>query len=53
MTNAEKIRNMTDEELAELLEKAENAGYNDQSITPRDKNGFFMDIIDWLKAEVN
>ena len=51
MTNADKIRSMTDEELAELLDRAENAGYNDESITPRE-NGNYMDMIDWLRMEV-
>ena len=51
MTNAEKIRSMNDEELAELLENAEGAVYNDASITPRGKDGFHMDMLEWLKSE--
>lgn len=51
MTNAEEIRSMTDEELAELLDRAEIAGYHDESITPKE-NGNYMDMIDWLKSEV-
>ena len=51
MTNGDMIRKMTNEELAELLENAENAGYNDESITPKGNDGFHMDMIDWLKSE--
>lgn len=51
MTNADKIRNMTNEELAELLESVENAGYNDSSITPKDENNFPIDMLKWLESE--
>ena len=46
-----KIRAMSDEELAEFLECVETAGYHDESITPM-KNGFRMDMLEWLKSEV-
>lgn len=51
-TNADRIRAMNDEELAEFLEAAENAGYKDSSITPKDETGFSMDMLEWLKSEV-
>lgn len=53
MTNADKIRNMSNEELAELLIKAENAGYNDSSITPKDSGNYPMDMLEWLELEAN
>lgn len=51
MTNADRIRNMTNKELADLLEEAENAGYNDSSITPKDENNFHIDMLKWLESE--
>lgn len=48
MTNADRIRQMTDKELAEFIEKCEDAGYNDSSIA-WDKNDQLMDMLDWLK----
>lgn len=42
MTNADKIRTMSDEELAQLLEEAEEAGYNDSSITVKMNNGYYI-----------
>lgn len=51
MTNADRIRIMTDMELAELLNEAEAAGYNDSSITPKDRNGNNMDMLEWLQSE--
>lgn len=51
-TNADRIRQMNDEELAEFLESVEVAGYNDDSITPKDAHGFNMDMIKWLQLEV-
>nr|WP_300183098.1 hypothetical protein [uncultured Agathobaculum sp.] len=48
MTNADRIRRMTDEELAEFIDKCEVAGYNDSSIA-RDKNNELMNMLDWLK----
>ena len=51
-TNADRIRNMTDEELAELLREAEDCGYRDASITPIIKGQGYMDMLEWLQAEV-
>ena len=51
VTNADRIRNMTDEELARFLELTEACGYNDGSITDF-KNGHYMDMLKWLQAEV-
>ena len=48
MTNADRIRRMTDKELAEFIDKCESAGYNDSSIA-RDKNNQLMDMLDWLQ----
>lgn len=50
-TNADRIRNMTNEELADLLESAENAGYNNSSIAPKDSNNYPMDMLKWLESE--
>ena len=49
-TNAERIRAMSDEELAEFIENAESAGYRDSSITPKLENGYHMDLLKWLKS---
>lgn len=51
-TNADRIRAMSDEELADFLECVETAGYNDSSIAPKGENGFPMDMLQWLKSEV-
>lgn len=51
-TNADKIRSMTDEELAELLERCEGEGYQDSSITPTNEYGYHMDMLEWLKQPV-
>lgn len=48
-TNADKIRTMTDEELADFLDKCEGKGYQDSSITPINEDGYPMDMLDWLK----
>ena len=48
-TNADKIRSMTDEELADFLDKCEGEGYQDSSITPINEDGYHMDMLDWLK----
>ena len=48
-TNADKIRSMTDEELADFLDKCEGEGYQDSSITPVNEDGYHMDMLDWLK----
>lgn len=51
-TVADSIRAMNDEELATLLDEAENAGYQDSSVAPNDKNGYPIDMLDWMKMEV-
>ena len=47
-TNADRIRAMTDEELAEFLDKCEARGYQDSSIA-RDASDHCIDMLDWLK----
>ena len=44
-TNADKIRSMTDEELAEFLVTVESYGYHDQSISGT------YEMNEWLRAE--
>ncbi len=51
MTNAERIRSMSIEELAKFLSEVEEAGYKDESFTPKLENGYHMDILEWLQAE--
>lgn len=53
MTNADKIRKMTDKELELLLMECEAAGYNDTSITPKKRNGYHVDMLKWLQSEVS
>lgn len=48
-TNADCIRSMSDEELAEFIAECERAGYADGSITPKGNDGYHMDVIDWLR----
>ena len=48
MTNADRIRAMSDEELAEFIDKCEAAGYDDSSIAWRE-SGEYMDTLDWLR----
>ena len=48
LSNADRIRSMSDEELAEFIDKCETAGYNDSSIA-RDENDQLMDMLDWLQ----
>lgn len=50
-TNADRIRNMTNEELGDFLDNVENAGYNDSSITPKDANNNHIDMLEWLTSE--
>lgn len=52
-TNGDRIRTMDNKELAEFLEKAESAGYNDSSITPKGSDGFHMDMLEWLESEAD
>ena len=51
VTVADKIRNMSDEELAKLLDDAESAGYNDSSIAPKNEHGYSIDMLEWLKSK--
>lgn len=46
MTNADLIRSMSDEELAEFLTHAETLGYNDSSLSGN------LEMIEWLQSEV-
>ena len=48
MPNADRIRSMSDEKLAEFIEKCEAAGYEDSSIAWRESGGT-MDTLDWLQ----
>lgn len=48
VTNADRIRAMSDEELAEFIDKCEAAGYDDSSIAWRE-SGEHMDTLDWLR----
>lgn len=45
-TNADRIRFMSDEELAKFLETIENLGYRDESIASN------KDMLEWLQSEV-
>lgn len=45
-TNADRIRVMSDEELAEFLVNVETHGYHDQSVSGT------LEMIDWLQSEV-
>ena len=45
-TNADRIRAMSDEELAEFLVNVETQGYHDQSVSGT------LEMIDWLQSEV-
>ena len=47
-TNADKIRSMSDEELAKFLDMCESMGYEDSSIAT-DSSGHCMDMLEWLK----
>lgn len=47
-TNADRIRAMSDEELAEFLDKCENKGYEDSSVA-LDGCGHMMPMLDWLR----
>ena len=51
MIIADKIRNMSDESLARLLDDAESAGYNDSSIAPKNEHGYPINMLEWLKSE--
>ena len=45
MTNADRIRSMTDDELADFLVTVETYGYHDQSISGT------YEMNEWLRAE--
>ena len=47
-TNADKIRAMSDEELAAFLNMCESMGYEDSSIAI-DSSGHCMDMLEWLR----
>ena len=47
-TNADKIRYMSDEELAKFLDMCESMGYEDSSIAT-DSSGHCMDMLEWLQ----
>lgn len=47
-TKADRIRAMSDEELADFLDKCEGMGYSDSSVA-KDKNGHCVDMLDWLR----
>ena len=52
-TNADRIRAMSDEDLAEFLDECENKGYVDSSVA-LDNYGKMLPMLEWLKqpAEV-
>lgn len=48
MTNADRIRDMSDEEMANFIDKCEGMGYVDSSIA-KDENGNCINMLDWLR----
>lgn len=48
ITNADRIREMDDNELSDFIDRCEAAGYNDSSVA-LDKNNNLMDTLDWLQ----
>lgn len=48
MTNADRVRSMSDEELAKFLDMCESRGYEDSSIAT-DSGGHCMDMLEWLQ----
>ena len=46
MTQADRIRSFSDEELAEFLIHVETLGYNDSSVSGK------LEMIEWLQSEV-
>lgn len=50
LTNGDRIRSMSNEELAEFLNNVEGAGYFDDTIA-LDQNGKRMDMLAWLKLK--
>lgn len=47
-TNADRIRAMSDEELADFIDKCEGMGFADSSIA-RNKNNHRINMLDWLQ----
>ena len=47
-TNAARIRAMSDEELADFIDKCEGMGFADSSIA-RNKNNHRINMLDWLQ----
>lgn len=47
-TNADRVRSMSDEELAKFLDMCESRGYEDSSIAT-DSGGYCMDMLEWLQ----
>lgn len=47
-SRADLVRRMSDEELADFLDKCEGMGYLDSSVA-KDKNGHCVDMLDWLQ----
>lgn len=48
ITNADRVRSMSDEELAKFLDMCESRGYEDSSIAT-DSSGHCMDMLEWLQ----
>ena len=48
VTNADRIRTMSDKELAKFLDMCESMGYEDSSIAT-DPGGHCMDMLEWLQ----
>ena len=49
ITNADRVRSMSDEELAKFLDMCESMGYEDSSIAT-DSGGHCMDMLEWLRG---
>ena len=47
-TNADRIRSMTDEELAQFVDLCEARGYEDSSVA-MDADGHPMQVLEWLR----
>jgi len=48
MSNADCIREMSDDELADFIDKCEGMGFADSSIA-RNKNNHRINMLDWLQ----
>lgn len=51
LTNADRIRSMTDEELAKFLDRCETTGYEGSNIAIDSKCNL-MDMLEWLQQPV-